>query len=184
VRYIGLSEAGVDSIRRAQSVHPISDLQIEYSLLSRGIEDGILPVCRELGIGITAYGVLSRGLIGGRFARDRSVAPGDFRSRAPRFHGENLEHNLRLIEALEAIAEEKGIPAAQLAIAWVLSRGNDIVPVVGSKTRSQLQSAVTAADVILSPRDLARIEAAVPPDAVAGTRYDAAQMAQLDSERR
>ena len=128
VRHIGLSEAGAETLRRAQAVHPIVDLQIEYSLLSRGIEAEILPTCRELGIGITAYGILSRGLLSGNWSRERTITPGDFRSHAPRFHGQNLEHNLGLVEALRAIADAKGAAVAQVAIAWVLSRGADIVP--------------------------------------------------------
>ena len=128
VRHIGLSEAGADTIRRAAAVHPISDLQIEYSLISRGIEDEILPACRELGIGITAYGVLSRGLLSGHWSADRDLGSGDFRGFSPRFQGENLEHNLALVETLRGVAEERGTTVAQVAIAWVASRGDDIVP--------------------------------------------------------
>lgn len=183
VRFIGLSEAGVENLRRAQAVHPIVDLQIEYSLLSRGIEAAILPTCRELGNGITAYGVLSRGLISGSWSQDRGMAPGDFRATAPRFQGENLSHNLQLVEALRAMAEEKGITVAQLAIAWVLSRGDDIVPVIGARRRQQLTDAVAAVDVSLNADDLQRIEQAVPAGAAAGERYSAAGMATLDSVR-
>lgn len=183
VRFIGLSEAGVDSLRRAQAVHPIADLQIEYSLLSRGIESGILPVCRELGIGITAYGVLSRGLLGGHWSHERTTTPGDFRSRGPRFQGENLEHNLALVEALRSIAAVRETTVSRIAIAWVLSRGEDIVPLIGARRRDQFSDALAALDVTLTPDDLRRIEQAVPPDAAAGDRYDPAAMAHLDSER-
>jgi aryl-alcohol dehydrogenase-like predicted oxidoreductase len=183
VRWIGLSEVGADTIRRAAAVHPICDLQIEYSLISRGIEAEILPACRELGIAITAYGVLSRGLISGHFAPDRRLAGGDFRSRAPRFQGENLQRNLALVDELRAIAEQHDASAAQIAIAWVLSRGEDIVPVIGSRTRAQLEEALGALQTPLRDDDLRRIEAAVPADAIAGTRYPEAQMAHLDSER-
>ncbi|HUA72631.1 MAG TPA: aldo/keto reductase, partial [Solirubrobacteraceae bacterium] len=183
VRHIGLSEVGAETIRRAAGVQPISDLQIEYSLISRGIERAILPACRELGIGITAYGVLSRGLISGRYRADAGTGAGDVRGRMPRFQGENLRHNLALVEELREIADGKGISVAQLAFAWVLSRGEDIVPLVGARRRDQLQEALEARHTTLSPEDLERIEAAVPPDAAAGDRYGAPQMADLDSER-
>jgi aryl-alcohol dehydrogenase-like predicted oxidoreductase len=183
VRHIGLSEAGADTIRRAHATHPIVDLQIEYSLISRGIEAEILPACRELGIGITAYGVLSRGLISGHWSRERSTAVGDFRSRAPRFAGENLDRNLALVESLRAVADAKGVSVAQVAIAWVRSRGDDIVPLIGARTRERLCEALGALDPELSAEDLERIERAVPPDAAAGSRYDERQMAHLDSER-
>jgi aryl-alcohol dehydrogenase-like predicted oxidoreductase len=183
VRYAGLSEAGADTIRRAQATHPIADLQIEYSMISRGIEAEILPVCRELGVGITAYGVLSRGLISGHFSSDRALAPGDFRAFAPRFQRENLDHNLALVEELRGIAEAKGASVAQVAIAWVLARGDDIVPLVGARTRERLSEALGALDVELTDEDLAAIERAVPPDAAAGDRYPGEQMAILDSER-
>jgi aryl-alcohol dehydrogenase-like predicted oxidoreductase len=183
VRYFGLSEVGAETIRRAAAVHPVCDLQIEYSLISRGIERAILPTCRELGIGITAYGVLSRGLISGRYQADAGIGAGDIRGRMPRFQGDNLRHNLTLVEQLREIAEGKGISVAQLAFAWALSRGEDIVPLVGARRRDQLEEALGALDVALSPDDLERIEAAVPPDAAAGDRYGAPQMADLDSER-
>ncbi|MFI7702489.1 aldo/keto reductase [Nonomuraea sp. NPDC049480] len=183
VRHIGLSEAGAESIRRAQAVHPIRDVQIEYSLLSRGIEREILPACRELGIGITAYGVLSRGLLSGHWSKDRELAAGDFRSFSPRFSGDNLAHNLTLVEALKALAEAKGVTVAQLAIAWVLAQGGDIVPLVGARRRERLAEALGALDVRLTAEELAGIEAAVPPGAAAGDRYAAAQMTMLDSER-
>lgn len=184
VRHIGLSEAGVESIRRAAAVHPIADLQIEYSLISRGIEAEILPACRELGIGITAYGVLSRGLISGHWSKERAMLPGDFRNFSPRFSSENLEHNLALVEALRAVAEAKGATVAQVAIAWVLSRGQDIVPLVGARRCDRLAEALGALNLNLSGDDLAQIERVVPPHAAAGDRYPTAQMAHLDSERR
>jgi aryl-alcohol dehydrogenase-like predicted oxidoreductase len=184
VRHVGLSEAGADSIRRASAVHPIVDLQIEYSLISRGIEDAILPTCRELGIAITAYGVLSRGLLSGHWTRDRELSPKDFRAHAPRFSDENLDRNLDLVEALRALAEERDLSVAQLAIAWVLARGEDIVPLIGPRTRERLEESLGALDVELSSEDLERMEAAVPPHAAAGDRYNEQQMAMLDSERR
>jgi aryl-alcohol dehydrogenase-like predicted oxidoreductase len=183
VRHIGLSEVGAQTIRRAQAVHPISDLQIEYSLVSRGIEAEILPVCRELGIGVTAYGVLSRGLISGHWNKDKTLAAGDFRSRSPRFSGDNLAHNLSLLDALRAIADSKQATVAQIAIAWVMARGKDIVPLVGARRRDRLAESLGAVDVQLSADDLARIEAAVPADAIAGERYAPAMMAHLDSEQ-
>jgi aryl-alcohol dehydrogenase-like predicted oxidoreductase len=183
VRHIGLSEVGADTIRRAAAVHPISDLQIEYSLISRSLEAEILPVARELGIGITAYGVLSRGLLSGHWTPDRELPAGDFRGYSPRFQGDNLQHNLDLVEALRTIAEAKGATVAQVAIAWVLSRGDDIVPLVGARRRERLDEALGAVDVHLSAAELEQIEQAVPADAAAGDRYAADQMAHLDSER-
>lgn len=183
VRHVGLSEVGAETIRRAAATAPVADLQIEYSLISRGIEREILPVTRELGIAVTAYGVLSRGLISGHFTRDRQLAPGDFRSVSPRFQGENLQHNLNLVDALRKIAEQKGVTVAQIAIAWVLSRGEDIVPLIGARTRERLTESLGALDVTLDEADLAAIEEAVPADAAAGDRYPSAQMAHLDSER-
>jgi aryl-alcohol dehydrogenase-like predicted oxidoreductase len=183
VRHIGLSEVGAETIRRAHATHPISDLQIEYSLISRGIEDEILPTCRELGIGITAYGVLSRGLISGHWSPERSASAGDFRSRAPRFAPENLARNLQLVERLREIADAAGVSVAQVAIAWVRSRGVDIVPLIGARTRERLAEALGALDLELSDDDVRRIEEAVPRDAAAGSRYDERQMAHLDSER-
>ncbi|MFG2733859.1 aldo/keto reductase [Streptomyces harbinensis] len=184
VRHIGLSEAGPDTIRRAAATAPITDLQIEYSLISRGIEDEILPVCRELGIGVTAYGVLSRGLISGHWQPDRPLGTRDFRGATPRFRGDNLRHNLGLVEQLRALAGERGCSVAQLAIAWVLARGEDIVPLVGARTRKRLSEALGALDVTLDDGDLAAIEAAVPPGAAAGERYPESQMAHLDSEKK
>ena len=183
VRYVGLSEVGAATVRRAHAVHPIADLQIEYSLLSRGIEAEILPTCRELGIGVTAYGVLSRGLLSGHWSRDREVADGDFRGTAPRFSGENLDRNLSRVDALREIAEAKSTTVAQVAIAWVLRRGEDIVPLVGARRRDRLGEALGALEVPLSADDLAAIERAVPPGAAAGARYHEAQMAGLDSEQ-
>ncbi|MFD8891356.1 aldo/keto reductase [Streptomyces sp. NPDC059566] len=186
VRHIGLSEVGADTLRRAAATAPISDLQIEYSLISRGIEEEVLPTARELGIGITAYGVLSRGLISGHFTRDRALAPGDFRGMSPRFQGDNLDRNLDLVEALRKVAEGKGASVAQTAIAWVLAqgprRGVDLVPLVGARRRDRLAEALGAMDVSLDAADLAAVEEAVPAGAAAGERYPAAQMAHLDSE--
>jgi aryl-alcohol dehydrogenase-like predicted oxidoreductase len=181
VRHIGLSEVGADTLRRAAAVHPIADLQIEYSLVSRGIESTILPTARELGVGITAYGVLSRGLLSGHWSTDRDVR--DFRARLPRFTGANLETNLALVEALRTVAEDRGATVAQVAIAWVASRGEDVVPLVGARTRDRLEESLAARDLTLTAGDLAAIEAAVPAEAVAGTRYDTTQMSFLDSER-
>ena len=179
VRYIGLSELGPETIRRAAAVHPIVDLQIEYSLISRSPEAGILPVLEELGIAVTAYGVLSRGLLSGS-----SIAgPGDIRNRFPRFAGENLIRNQQLIENLRQIAEKKSITQSQLAIAWVLAKNQNVIPLIGSRTRRQLSESLAALNVQLTPGDLAEIEAAVPPEAVSGTRYDAHGMQTLDSER-
>jgi aryl-alcohol dehydrogenase-like predicted oxidoreductase len=183
VRQIGLSEAGVETLRRAHQVHPISDLQIEYSLVSRGIEAAILPTCRELGIGVTAYGVLSRGLLSGHWSKERELGQYDFRAHAPRFAAENLDRNLELVEALRALAKENGATVAQVAIAWALSRGDDLVPLVGARRRDRLAEALEALALELSPEELDRIEAAVPAGAVAGDRYDAQQMGFLDSER-
>ena len=183
VRYVGLSEAGEETIRRAHRVHPISDLQIEYSLVSRGIERNILPVCRELGIGITAYGVLSRGLISGHWTRERTTAPSDFRSHIPRFAAGNIQHNLQLVEDLRQLATARGVTVAQLAIAWVLARGEDVVPLVGARRRDRLAEALSASAVKFTPADLEQIERAVPADAAAGERYASGLMATLDSER-
>ncbi|TWA87456.1 pyridoxine 4-dehydrogenase [Azospirillum brasilense] len=180
IRHIGLSEVGPDTIRRAAAVHPISDLQIEYSLISRGIEEAILPTCRELGIGVTAYGVLSRGLISGHWSKDR--AGQDFRSRSPRFQGENLDRNLALVERLRDIAQRIGGSVAQVAIAWVAAQGRDIVPLVGARRRDRLAEALGALDLTLSAEDLAQLAEALPPGAAAGERYPAAQLAHMDSE--
>lgn len=181
VRHIGLSEVGADTLRRAHAVHPIADLQIEYSLVSRGIEADILPTARELGIGVTAYGVLSRGLISGHWDPSRPVR--DFRSHLPRFSGDNLDRNLDLVEALRTVAADRGATVAQVAIAWVLAQGDDIVPLVGARRRTRLEESLGALPLTLDAEDLSVIEAAVPVDAVAGARYDAMQMSVLDSER-
>ena len=183
VRHIGLSEVGADTLRRAAAVHPIVDLQIEYSLLSRGIEQEILPVARELGIGVTAYGVLSRGLLSGHWAPSRDLAANDFRGHSPRFQGENLDRNLALVEALRKVAEARGVTVAQVAIAWVARQGEDIVPVVGARTRTRLTESLGALDVTLSEADVSAIEQAIPAGAAAGDRYAAPQMHHLDSER-
>lgn len=183
VRHIGLSEVGSETLRRAHAVHPISDLQIEYSMISRGLEDGILQTCRELGIGITAYGVLSRGLISGHWSKQRA-GEADFRGLAsPRFQGENLDHNLGLVEKVRAIGDELGVSVAQVAIAWVAAQGEDIVPLVGARTRARLTEALGANAVQLSAADLARLEQAVPADAAAGDRYNAHSTSVLDSEK-
>lgn len=183
VRHVGVSEVAADTLRRAQAAHPVADLQIEYSLLSRGIESTILPTCRELGIGVTAYGVLSRGLLSGHWRPDRAVGDGDFRARAPRFQGENLPHNLAVVSALRSVADERGLTVAQAALAWVLGQGDDIVPLVGAKSPEQLAESLGVIDRRLDPEDLAAIEDAVPADAARGARYPAPQMAHLDSER-
>jgi aryl-alcohol dehydrogenase-like predicted oxidoreductase len=180
VRHIGLSEAGAATIRRAHKVHPIAALQIEYSLMSRSVEKEILPALRELGISLVAYAVLSRGLISDHALAGNPV--GEIRSRMPRFQAANLARNRALVEALQAIAREKNCTTAQLAIAWVASRGNDVIPLVGAKRPDQIMNAIDALNVRLSAADLTRIEAAVPPTAVAGARYGAALMTHLDSE--
>jgi aryl-alcohol dehydrogenase-like predicted oxidoreductase len=182
VRHIGLSEVGPETIRRAAAVHSIADLQIEYSLISRNPEAAILPVLRELGIGMTAYGVLSRGLIGGHWAG--AAKAGDFRGHSPRFSGENLDHNLKLVEALRAVATARGVSVAQIAIGWVLAQGREIVPLIGARTRARLTEALGALQVSLEADDLAAIEAAVPMGAAKGERYPTPQMAMLDSERK
>ena len=179
VRAIGLSEVGPDTIRRAQAVHPITDLQIEYSLISRGPEASIFPAVEELGIAVTAYGVLSRGLLSGSLPADK----GDLRAHLPRFQGESLTRNWRLVDTLKALAAEHGLQPAQLAIAWVLAKNRNIVPVIGARTRPQLAESLDALHVQLSPSALARVEDAIPASSVAGTRYDERQMKMLDSER-
>jgi aryl-alcohol dehydrogenase-like predicted oxidoreductase len=183
IRDIGLSEAGPETLRRAAKVHKVAALQIEYSLMSRSIEAKVLPVCRELGMAVTAYGVLSRGLLGGRIGASGPDRPRDGRGRFPRFQGENLKTNLRLVEALRKVAAERGATPSQAAIAWVLSRGEDIIPLVGARRRDQLTDALKALELRLSDEELERIEAAVPIDQVAGTRYDSHGMGMLDSER-
>ena len=182
VRHVGLSEVGAQTIRRANAVHPISDLQIEYSLISRGIEAEILPTCRELGIGVTAYGVLSRGLISGHWSQSRT-GERDFRTLSPRFQGGNLETNLRLVEKLRSVASEIGATVAQVAIAWVAAQGQDIVPLVGARRRERLSEALGALNLRLTADQLRSLTEAVPQEAVAGARYPAAQLAHMDSER-
>jgi aryl-alcohol dehydrogenase-like predicted oxidoreductase len=179
VRAIGLSEVRVDTIRRAHAVHPIRDLQIEYSLVSRGPEARILPALRELGIGVTAYGVLSRGLLSG----SAPAGPGDLRAHLPRFTGGNLARNRILIDILNRLAAERGVTPAQLAIAWVLAKSDTIIPVVGARKRTQLDESLAALAVRLTPEEVARIEEAIPASQVAGTRYAEPQMSMLDSER-
>ncbi|MFF4654656.1 aldo/keto reductase [Streptomyces sp. NPDC001381] len=183
VRHIGLSEASAENIRRAAATAPISDVQLEYAIITRDIERKILPTMRELGIGVTAYGVLSRGLISGHVTRDQRFGPDDFRGVSPRFQGDNLQRNLDLVEALRKIADGKGVTVAQIATAWVLSRGEDIVPLVGARTRERLTESLGALDVVLDETDLAAIEEAVPAGAAAGTRYPAPQMAHLGTEQ-
>jgi len=182
VRHIGLSEVGAETLRRAAAVHPISDLQIEYSLISRGIEARILPAARELGIGITAYGVLSRGLISGHWRKD-TIGAGDFRAHSPRFQGANVDANLALVEALRQVADAKRVSVAQVAIAWVARQGNDIIPLIGARRRDRLTEALGSLDVTLTAKDMAAIELAVPKDAAAGERYSSDAMAALDSEK-
>jgi len=178
VRAIGLSEVGPDTIRRAHTVHPIADLQIEYSLISRGPESRIFPLLSELGIGVTAYGVLSRGLLSGSTPK----AAGDFRAHLPRFKGDNLQRNARLVEALSRIASDRGVTPSQLAVAWVLAKGPGIVPLIGARTRTQLVESLAALQIALTPSEVERIEAALPLADVAGARYDEHQMRVLDSE--
>ncbi|MCE0767357.1 aldo/keto reductase [Pseudonocardia kujensis] len=179
VRHVGLSEVDAATIRRAHAVHPIADLQIEYSLISRAVEDEVLPTLRELGIGLTAYGVLARGLISGHFTADRTGRPGDARARSPRFSAGNLEHNLALVEALRQVADAKGCTVAQLAIAWVAARGETIVPLVGARTRERLAEALPAAELTLTADDLAEIEKAVPAGSARGDRYPSVFMSGL-----
>ncbi|MDM5199815.1 aldo/keto reductase [Fictibacillus enclensis] len=171
VRCIGLSEVGVDTIRRAHTVHPISWLQMEYSLFNRSIESNILRTLRELGISLSAYGVLSRGLLSGTWSKDRVLGLDDKRSNGPRFANENIEKNLALVEALREIAEEKQATIAQIAVAWVLSKGEDVIPLIGARKQSQLHVSLGAVDLNLSLDDLLRIEGAVPSELVAGEYY-------------
>ncbi|MFE2674738.1 aldo/keto reductase [Streptomyces hygroscopicus] len=179
VRHIGLSEVDAATVRRAHAVHPIADLQIEYSLISRAVEADVLPTLRELGIGLTAYGVLSRGLISGHWSAGHTSGPGDARGLSPRFSSENVEHNLALVEALRRVAGTKGCTVAQLAIAWVAAQGQDIVPLVGARTRERLAEALPAMELDLTADDLAEIEKAVPPGAARGDRYPSAFMSNL-----
>lgn len=179
VRHLGLSEVGPDAIRRAHAVTPVADLQIEYSLMSRGVEQAILPTLRELGIGMTAYGVLSRGLIA-----DRQNAPSEtLRANMPRFSDENMARNRRLVEQLATLAQERGVTTSQLAIAWVAAQGEDIVPLIGTTRPERVDEALAALEIALSDADLKAIAQTLPADAVAGTRYNEHQMNMLDSER-
>jgi aryl-alcohol dehydrogenase-like predicted oxidoreductase len=182
IRHVGLSEVGAETVRRATAVHPVADLQIEYSLLSRGIESSILPATRELGIAITAYGVLSRGLLSGHWTPTRELTAGDFRGTNPRFQGDNLARNLALVEALRTVAAERGVTVAQVAVAWVTAQGADIVPLVGARTRERLAESLGALELTLSTEDLKAIENAIPEGAASGPRYAEAQMSHLDSE--
>ncbi len=181
VRHIGLSEVGAATIRRAHAVHPICDVQLEYSLMSRGAEDTIMPVLDELGIALTAYGVLAHGLLSGNA---KPAAKGSQRAHLPWFREGNFERNQKLVEALTPIAREKGITISQLATAWVLARGPNIVPVIGARSRAQLRETFGALDVELAAEDMARVESAIPVNAIAGTRYDERLMKMLDSEQK
>ncbi|HEY8955975.1 aldo/keto reductase [Chitinophaga sp.] len=171
VRYLGLSEAGIDSIKRAQAVHPIAALQTEYSLFTRDVEDGILATTRELGITLVAYSPLGRGLSTGAINSANSLKDGDFRKNLPRFQGTNFEQNLQTVNALEAFAKEKGITAAQLSLAWLLAQGEDIVPIPGTKRRKYLQENAAAAEVSLTADDLVAIDGILRSNVIAGTRY-------------
>jgi aryl-alcohol dehydrogenase-like predicted oxidoreductase len=183
VRHVGLSEVGAATLRRAAAVHPIVDLQIEYSLISRGIEARILPTCRELGIDITAYGVLSRGLISGHWSHSAATGGRDFRAFSPRFQGENLAHNLALVEKLRAVAHGIGASVAQVAIAWVAAQGEDIIPLIGARRRDRLEEALGALPLKLTTAQLAALTEVIPADAAAGGRYPAAALEHLDSEK-
>ena len=182
VRYIGLSETGSETLKRASNIHPICDLQIEYSLLSRGIENSVLNTCRQLGIGITAYGVLSRGLISEKWAKEQLSAK-DVRSHYPRFQVENLDRNLNVLEPLRAVAKVKNATVAQIAIAWILSRGEDIVPLIGMRRKETFHESIAALDIALSAEDLESLDKAFPEGVAAGSRYAEPQMSHLDSER-
>jgi aryl-alcohol dehydrogenase-like predicted oxidoreductase len=178
IRHIGLSEAAADTIRRANAVHPIAAVQSEYSLWSRDPEDQVLPTCRELGIGFVPYSPLGRGFLAGRFTSPDELDEGDFRRTGPRFTGDNLQANLRLADKVKEIAAEKGVTPAQLAIAWLLAQGDDIVPIPGTKRRTYLEQNAAAVDVRLAADDLARIDAELPQ--TAGERYDEAGMASVN----
>jgi aryl-alcohol dehydrogenase-like predicted oxidoreductase len=183
VRHIGLSEASSATIRRSQAVHPIAALQIEYSLVSRSVETDILPTLRELGISLTAYGIYSRGLLTGSVPSSESTSRGDIRAHFPRFQGQNLAKNQQMIGQLQAIARQKGVSVAQLALGWILTKGSEIIPLVGARTRAQLTDAVETLRLSFSPSDIAALESAAPAESVAGERYAAEQMKALDSER-
>ena len=179
VRHVGLSEVGVATVQRAKSVTPVCDVQLEYGLATRGMEEKVLPGLRDLGVGVTAYGVLSRGLLSGSVPQEK----GDFRKFLPRFTGANLAANRTVVSALQSLASDRGVSAVQLAIAWVMSRGEDIVPLLGSRKVAQLEEAIAALDIVLTPEELVRLEETIPSTAVQGTRYDKTAMAHLDSER-
>jgi aryl-alcohol dehydrogenase-like predicted oxidoreductase len=181
VRHIGITEASAATIRRAYAVHPLASLQTEYSVFSRGVERDILPTLRDLGMSLVAYGVLSRGLLSDR-AKDEVMPPGEIRTRMPRFAGENYARNRALVDALRTIARDKRCTVAQLAIAWAQARGDHVIPLIGARRRDQLGEAIGACNVALTAGDLARIDEAVPPGAVAGARYAPHLMEQLDSE--
>ena len=180
IRHIGLSEAAPQTLRRAVKVHPVTALQTEYSLWSRDPENQILATCRELGIGFVAYSPLGRGFLTGQFRRFEDIPADDYRRNSPRFQGENFQKNLDLVERVEEIAKEKRSTPSQLALAWVMAQGNDIVPIPGTKRRKYLEENVAAMDLQPSQEDLARIQAVFPPDAAAGNRYPAHMIAMLD----
>ncbi|RYE02778.1 MAG: aldo/keto reductase [Sphingomonadales bacterium] len=179
VRFLGLSEAGPETIRRAHNVHPISALQTEYSLWSRDPEEAILPLCRELGIGFVPYSPLGRGFLTGAFRTPEDLLADDYRRFSPRFQGEAFHDNLKLVAEIEVMAAAKACTPSQLALAWVLAQGEDLVPIPGTKRRKYLEENVGAFDVVLSAADLARIDAVIPPGAASGTRYPASGMAAL-----
>jgi len=179
VRYVGLSEVGVETIRRAHAVHPIADLQIEYAISTRGPEEKIFPALAELGISATLYGVLSRGLLSG----SKPTGPRDFRSYLPRFAGDAAKHNEAAVAKLKQVADGGGRSLAQLCVAWVLAKQPGLVPLVGARTREQLRDVIGALDKPLTADELGQVDAAMPPGAIQGTRYQEAQMAHLDSER-
>ena len=180
VRHLGLSEAGPATIRRAVAVHPIAALQTEYSLWSRDPEDEILPTCRELGIGFVPYSPLGRGFLAGQFKSPADFAPDDYRRLSPRFQGENFAKNLELVERIKAIAGEKGATASQLALAWVLAQGDDLVPIPGTKRRNYLEENIAALDLKLTPEDLKRIDEVAPKGVASGDRYPASMMAAVN----
>ncbi len=180
VRYLGLSEASAKTLRRAHSVHPISALQSEYSLWERGVEEEILPVCRELGIGLVPYSPLGRGFLTGTAKRAEDYPPNDFRRTQPRFQGENFDYNMKMVEAVRTVASGKGAKPGQIALAWLLAQGPDIVPIPGTKRRTYLEENVGAVDIELTPADLEKLEAAAPRGAAKGARYVERMMTLLD----
>ena len=180
IRHIGLSEAGIETIRRAHKVHPITALQTEYSLWTRDPEDGILDVCRELGIGFVAYSPLGRGFLTGQIKSLDDLAPDDYRRNSPRFKGDNFEKNLELVKRIEAMAAEKGCTPAQLTLAWLLAQGEDIVPIQGTKRRKYLEENVAALDVVITPQDRKRLNEIAPKGVAAGMRYPESAMAAVN----